>query len=163
KVASSERTWAVARASEYPSLAVKLDKEGDGKVYAVLSSQGVRENGTWRLGGEGLQVRRTWRTLEGKTVEATDAALTLADLVFVQIDVTNTTGERLDNIALVDRLPAGWEIENPRLGRGMQPDWVNTSHAWNADYLNVRDDRLEMFGPLGPGQTVSVVYAVRAV
>ncbi|HLT28430.1 MAG TPA: MG2 domain-containing protein [Myxococcaceae bacterium] len=161
-VASSERTWALARAAEYPSLSVKLDKEGSGKVYAVLSSEGVRENGSWRLGGDGLSVKRTWRTLEGRTVDPTDAALNLADLLYVQIDVTNRTGERLENIALVDRLPAGWEIENPRLGRGTQPDWVNTSTQWQADYLSVRDDRLEMFGPIGRGQTVSAVYAVRA-
>lgn len=161
KVKSSERTWALARASEYPSLAVKIDKKGDGKVYAMLSSQGVRESGTWKVGGEGLTVTRTWRNLEGGVVDVLDAGASLADLIFVEIKVTNRTSERLQNLALIDRLPAGFEIENPRLGRGTAVEWA--PETWNADYLSVKDDRLEMFGAIEAGKTATVVYAVRAV
>jgi uncharacterized protein YfaS (alpha-2-macroglobulin family) len=81
----------------------------------------------------------------------------------VAVTVTNTTGEKVSNLALVDRFPAGWEIENPRLGRGGAVSFVDAGELWQPDYLNVRDDRLEVFGALEKGESKKVVYAVRAV
>ena len=72
-------------------------------------------------------------------------------------------GAAIQNIALVDRLPAGFEIENPRLGRGSRPDWVKDEELWALDFMNMRDDRLEAFGTLAPGETKKVVYSVRVV
>ncbi len=89
--------------------------------------------------------------------------MSLADLIYVEMELKNTTSERIQNIALVDRLPAGWEIENARLGRGGSVEWVNAEQQWAADYLNIRDDRMEMFGSLEAGESKKVVYAVRAV
>ncbi|MCI0668976.1 MAG: hypothetical protein L0Y64_00795, partial [Myxococcaceae bacterium] len=163
RVKSSERTWALARASEYGSLGVTVERKGEGKVYAIVSSEGVRENGSYRLGGQGLSVTRRYRKLDGQPVDVRNEPVPLAQMLFVEIEVKNTTGERVQNLALVDRLPAGWEIENPRLGRGVPVDWVDRDALWAADSLNVRDDRLEMFGALERGQTRKVVYAVRAV
>jgi len=40
---------------------------------------------------------------------------------------------------------------------------VNTKELWQADFMNVRDDRLEVFGALDPGERKKVVYGVRAV
>ena len=74
------------------------------------------------------------------------------------------TGARLSNIALVDRLPAGWEIENPRLGRSeATPEWLDDEALWAADHMDLRDDRIEVFGHLENREQRKVVYAVRAV
>ena len=71
----------------------------------------------------------------------------------------------MSNIALVDRLPAGWEIENPRLGRagGGSVEWLDRDDVWQADHMDLRDDRVEVFGHLDRGQTRMVVFAARAV
>jgi uncharacterized protein YfaS (alpha-2-macroglobulin family) len=69
----------------------------------------------------------------------------------------------MQNVALTDRVPAGFEIENPRLGRSTPLDWARPDDQWAADYLDVRDDRITVFGALEPGQARTVVYAVRAV
>jgi hypothetical protein len=89
----------------------------------------------------------------------------LGDPVFVELSLANLTAERISNVALVDRIPAGWEIENPRLGRGGSEglEWLDTDTLWQPDHLNLRDDRLEAFGALEKGATVKVVYGVRAV
>ncbi len=58
---------------------------------------------------------------------------------------------------------AGWEIENPRLGRGHLPDWARSDKVWTLDYLDMRDDRLNAFGMVPRGETRTVTYAVRAV
>jgi uncharacterized protein YfaS (alpha-2-macroglobulin family) len=69
----------------------------------------------------------------------------------------------VQNIALVDRVPAGWELENPRLGRGDLPAWAEDLELWEREHMNLRDDRLEVFGSLYRGEARSVIYAVRAV
>lgn len=161
KSKQSDRTWALARASEYETLSLSVPDKGKGSLYLLLSSEGVRANPDYKVGGDGLTVHRTWRDVSGGSVDP--GQLELADLVYVEIDIKNTTSERIQNIALVDRLPAGFEIENPRLGRGGATDWIDQDSKWNADYMNIRDDRIELFGALEPGQTRTFVYAARVV
>ena len=44
-------------------------------------------------------------------------------------------------------VPGGLEIENPRLGRGDLPDWTrDNQNIWMPDYVDVRDDRVIIFG-----------------
>jgi len=161
KLKTSDRTWALARASEYKSLSLNVADKGKGSLFLMLSSEGVKETPDYRVGGDGLKVHRVWRDAKGGQVDPN--GLNLADLVYVEIDVTNTTSEKIQNIALVDRLPAGFEIENPRLGRGGATDWIDEESKWSADYMNLRDDRIELFGSIGAGETRTFVYAARVV
>ncbi len=163
KQRASDRTWALVRASERKGLSLKVPEKGDGKLYLVLASDGVRVDGQYRTGGEGLTLERRYRDLEGNVLDVQGGSVKLADLVYVEVELKNTSGERIQNIALVDRLPAGWEIENARLGRGGQVEWASADDQWSADYVNIRDDRVEVFGGLDAGESKKVVYAVRAV
>ena len=106
---------------------------------------------------------RTYRSLDGTEIDVGAGDLQLGDLLFVEVELTNTTGAAIQNIALVDRLPAGFEIENPRLSRTIATDWVKPDELWGADFLNMRDDRLEVFGTLQAKETRKVIYTVRAV
>ncbi|SEU09633.1 Ig-like domain-containing alpha-2-macroglobulin family protein [Stigmatella erecta] len=159
---ASDSTWALVRASERKGVALDLKEKGAGKLYLILNSEGVRTGGQAKTGGEGLALTRTYRKLDG-TVISPGQPVNLADLLYVEVEISNTSGERIQNIALVDRLPAGWEIENARLGRGGSVEWVDTSSLWTADYVNIRDDRMEVFGSLEAKESKKVVYAVRAV
>ena len=159
---ASDRTWALARASERQGLTLDLKDKAEGKLYLIVNSDGVRAGGQPKVGGQGLALSRVYRKLDGTTIDP-GASVSLADMVYVEVEIRNNTGERVQNIALVDRLPAGWEIENARLGRGGSVEWVNTDALWAADYVNIRDDRMEVFGTLERGEVKKVVYAVRAV
>jgi hypothetical protein len=163
KVKGTDRTWALARASERKSLELEVKTQGEGKVYVFVTSEGVHTEPRVKAGGEGLKLSRRWRKLDGTELSPGPGPVGLADLVYVELELKNTTGERVQNIALVDRLPAGWEIENARLGRGGITDWVAPQTLWVADYVNIRDDRMEVFGSLAAGESAKVVYAVRAV
>ncbi|MCY1015477.1 Ig-like domain-containing alpha-2-macroglobulin family protein [Pyxidicoccus sp. MSG2] len=160
---ASDRTWALARASERQGLQLELKTKDEGKLYLVVSSEGVRTDGQVKTGGQGLTLTRTWRKLDGTELDLRSGPVSLADLVYVELTVRNTTAERVQNLALVDRLPAGWEIENARLGRGGSAAWIDADSLWTADYVNIRDDRMEVFGSLAAGESKKVVYAVRAV
>jgi len=54
-------------------------------------------------------------------------------------------------------------VENPRLGRGALPDWVDADDLWKPDHMDIRDDRVQVFGALDKGKSVQVLYALRAV
>lgn len=159
---SSDRVWNLARASEYGDLALEVPAKSGGKLWLILTSEGVREDGEVATGGEGLVLTRRYRDAAGEAVELDGGRHALGDLVYVELTLTNSSPERVANLALVDRIPAGWEIENPRLGRGSAPDWVSTDELWEMDHLDLRDDRLEVFGHLDRGKSGTVVYAVRA-
>ncbi|HZH77482.1 MAG TPA: hypothetical protein VEY88_15770, partial [Archangium sp.] len=163
KQRGSDKTWALVRASERKGLNLKVADKGEGKLYLVLASDGVRADGKYRTGGEGLTLSRQYRNLGGDVLDVQGGSVNLAELVYVEVEVKNTSGERIQNIALVDRLPAGWEIENARLGRGGSVEWASSEEQWSADYVNIRDDRVEVFGSLDAGESKKVVYAVRAV
>lgn len=161
---SSDQSWALARASERRDLSLRLSGVKGGKVYVILASEGVEENATYKLGGEGLALERSFKRMNGEPIELQDGSLRLGELVYVELALSNRTGERIQNVAVVDRIPAGWEIENPRLGRGASAlPWLDQEAIWPVSYLNLRDDRLEVFGHLDAGQTKKLVYALRAV
>jgi len=83
------------------------------------------------------------------------------DLIIVQLQINNLAGFNLDNVAISDYLPAGFEIENPRLSSENLPVWINKEKLLSADYIDYRDDRISIFGSLSPG-TNYVYYVVRA-
>jgi hypothetical protein len=162
KTKSNDRTWSLMRASEYKTLTLDVPASSAG-MWLVVNSQGVRAGSDYKVGGNGLWVSRSYKKLDGSEANVGDGSLKLGDVLFVEVELENKTGDPIQNVALVDRLPAGFEIENPRLGRGSRPDWVKDEDLWTLDFMNMRDDRLEAFGTIAPGDTKSVVYSVRVV
>ncbi len=155
--AAGSATWLLSRPTMARGALTVAGKPG---LYAVVTTSGNRVAGEKLWGGQGLAVSRVWKTAAGDVVNP--ATLKLGDPIYVDITVENKTGYGIQNIALTDRIPAAWEIENPRLGRGAMPDWADPDTLWTTDNMNVRDDRVEVFGTLAAGQSAHVVYMVRA-
>lgn len=152
--------WSVDMASSARELTVSAPSL-DGRAWVLLSTRGVKKDAPVPTGGQGLRLTRTWMDGAGKPLDP--GKLPLGTPLYVRVDIQNTTNRSQDNIALVDRLPAGWEVENPRLSGADLPAWAQDMDLWNAEHMNIRDDRVEVFGELGSGRTRSVLFAVRAV
>lgn len=161
--AAGERLWSLARASEYNDLNLEVPSKGEGALFLIVTSEGVRTESNNRNGGEGLILTRRFRDRDGNPVALSGGEHALGDVVYVELELSNRSSEKISNLALVDRIPSGWEIENPRLGRSSRPNWVPADQVWAADHLEVRDDRIEVFGSLARGGNATIVYAVRAV
>ena len=158
--AGSDPSWTLRGATALDDLSLDVSGSG-GSVWLVTTTDGARATDDLRMGGSGLKLDRSWLTSAGEPLDLSKH--TLGDRIFVRVDITNTGRSTVSNVAVVDALPAGWEIENPRLGEGARPDWAQSMRTWNVEHMNVRDDRVEAFGRIRGGRTVTLLYAVRAV
>lgn len=153
-------TWQLWSHSRYDSLSLTAP-QADKPMYLHVTTDGVRASEPPKMGGAGLLLTRSYLNGAGEPVDPSRHAL--GDLLYVKVTIQNTASQPVQNIALVDRIPAGWEIENPRLGRAQLPDWAEGMEMWGVEHMNLRDNRLEVFGSLRSSQERTVLYAVRAV
>ena len=146
--------------------ALTLSAKGAGSVYYFGQSEGVPTSGNVPDEDKNLAVRRTYLNRDG----AVQTRFRQNDLVVVKLTVSSPAGLPVSNIVLTDLLPAGFEVENPRLsgatgqnGTADQRslDWIKNPSA--VDYFDIRDDRVNYFLSLSRGETKTIYYMVRAV
>jgi uncharacterized protein YfaS (alpha-2-macroglobulin family) len=112
---------------------------------------------------EGYAVERTFHKLDGSKVDI--AKVRQTDRLVVVLKLTEAAAENA-SLLLVDRLPAGFEIDNPDLVGGADLsgfDWLETSVT--PDHTEYRDDRFVAVFNRTPAQSAffHVAYTVRAV
>lgn len=140
--------------------AVTLDLNGAGRAYYFWRADGLPAALDVDEYDNDLVVRRRFLTERG-------AALTdynnfrQGDLIVAELTI-RAPKERLENVAVMDLLPAGFEIENPRLQSRAGIDWIEDT-GFQPDHLDIRDDRLVLFGDFSEGETVKFYYGLRAV
>jgi len=135
-----------------------LKASGAGALYYFWEAEGISAGGRVREEDSYLKVRRQFLTRTGQPVGA--ATFKQNDLVVVKLTLqaADAAGE-VKNVAITDLLPAGLEIENPRLGAR---DLAFVAKADQPDYLDVRDDRLNLFTTATP-KPKTFYYLARAV
>ncbi|HNP48226.1 MAG TPA: hypothetical protein PKL85_05280, partial [Bacteroidia bacterium] len=67
---------------------------------------------------------------------------------------------KVENVVITDMLPAGFEIENPRLNDSQEMSWIKDQET--PEYFDVRDDRINFF-TTATAKPRSFYYLVRAV
>ncbi|SNR68320.1 alpha-2-macroglobulin family protein [Hymenobacter mucosus] len=138
---------------------LQLRTSGKGSLYYFWETEGISPTGQVREEDAYLQVRRQFLDRNGNPVGST--SFKQNDLVVVRITIQSaeTAGE-VKNVAITDLLPAGLEIENPRIGAVRDLTWAKD--AAQPDYLDVRDDRINLFTTATP-TAKSFYYLCRAV
>jgi uncharacterized protein YfaS (alpha-2-macroglobulin family) len=136
-----------------------LKASGAGALYYFWEAEGISAGGRVREEDSYLKVRRQFLTRTGQPVGA--ATFRQNDLVVVKLTIqaADAAGE-VKNVAITDLLPAGLEIENPRLGVTREISFV--TNADQPDYLDVRDDRINLFTTATPKPKI-FYYLARAV
>lgn len=152
---------------------ILVENLGDHSVQATVSVTGkaaTPEPAT----AKGLRVERAYYGLNGKPVDLASARggeSTLRQnqrlVVVLKVEVTDGAGGRL---LLVDRLPGGLEIENPRIVDSVSVknlSWLKTTLY--PEHTEFRDDRFVAALNLSPGSgnekvgKTTLAYVVRAV
>ena len=137
-----------------------LKANGKGVVYYFWSAEGVKVNEKVKEEDSYLQVRRTFMSYKtGRIIP--DNVFYQGELIVCKIDLTGFE-RNADNIVITDLLPAGFEIENPRLNPATELGWKMVN-PMRIDYMDIRDDRLILFTNLVRNKTTRFIYLLRVV
>ena len=137
---------------------VQLNIEGEGSCYYYWSAFGIQRDSFIEEYERELQVRRRYFNKDGEELTGT---FVHGDLIVSEITVKALTAN-LENVVVVDMLPTGFEIENPRLESRAGIPWLKTQ-GFKPDYIDIRDDRLIFFGTFPRQRERKFYYALRAV
>ncbi|HQO10069.1 MAG TPA: MG2 domain-containing protein [Clostridiales bacterium] len=123
------------------------------KCFVTLNYDGIPLRPSEKREAKGLTLQRSFTSKAG----ITDAkVMKQGDNFTLKIRITKTTPNELRNMALVQIIPSGWEIDNKRIG---DPDAYNSadetrSYYYGDDtykssmrirYTDIRDDRVMWF------------------
>ena len=137
---------------------VQITLAGEGNCYYYWSAFGIQRDSFIEEYERELQVRRRYFNKEGESLTGT---FVHGDLIVAEITVKALTAN-LENVVVVDMLPTGFEIENPRLESRAGIPWLK-AQGFKPDYIDIRDDRLIFFGTFPRQRERKFYYALRAV
>lgn len=138
---------------------LKLSNPNQRKLYVTLNSTGIPAAGEETESAQGLTIEAVYQGSDGKALDVTQ--LQQGKDFLVRVTVTNTTGHRLENLALSHILAAGWEIHSERLSGSGESTNTNSKY----EYRDIRDDRVYTFFALDNNEekqftlTINATYA----
>ena len=150
---------------------VQIAVEGTGTLYYYWGAEGIPTKQPAIERDTSLKARRRFLTRDG--AELDPSSIRHGEIVVVELTLDN--GVPVKNLVVNDLLPAGFEIENPRLATSAMaasadaeapPETRNPQPATrplNPDRVEMRDDRLILFADLNASARWSYRYVVRAV
>jgi alpha-2-macroglobulin len=136
---------------------VNISTKGKGELYYFIGSEGLSKSGKVVEEDKNLIVRRQYYTRDGKPI--INNIFSQNQLIVVKVTLKSVLELPIKNVVITDILPAGLEIENPRISgeRGMA--WIKNQSTPN--HFDIRDDRINLFTDAGPNQ--EYYYLARAV
>ena len=142
KVNNDNNSLTIENTSE-KALYITLTRKG-----VPLMSDAVREE-------KGLSMKIDYLSLDLKPIDHKNLKQG-SDFMMVA-KITNNTFSTIDNIALTEMVPSGWEIQNTRL---FEADYGIKEGI--SDYRDFRDDRVYTFFSLSQGQSKTFVMILNA-
>lgn len=139
--------------SSNQSLQVKNDSKQT--LYVKLISSGVLPVGKELAMQNGLAISSTYRDSNGNTID--ESHLKQSTEFVASIEIKNITNEPIDNVALTQIIPSGWEIINTRF-----TDYGDTQQGSYIDYADFRDDRANFYLSLQANQTKTIRLKLNA-
>lgn len=148
---------------------IRLTSEGSGPLYVSIKSEGVGLVASAAEKDSGIQVRRRWLDENGEVLRDwapidskkgfLPLRLKVGQLVRVEVKLSTRGRGNLNNVAVVDALPGGMEVENPRLSTSAPRHRQRFAEPDRVEFL---DDRVVLFASAnGFPQTYS--YSLRAI
>ncbi|MCS6821062.1 MAG: MG2 domain-containing protein [Microscillaceae bacterium] len=163
---------------------ISITANGTGSLYYSWLIEGLNTSGSFEPKDRFMQVRKAFFDKDGNPIK--NLTFKQNDLVVVRVSVVATPPAVLENVVLTDMLPAGFEIENPRLTGSYDLPWLQaaTNQEWELpenplipttpktstnkqmaaipQHLDIRDDRMNFYTK-AEGTVQHYFYMVRAV
>ncbi len=109
-----------------------INNTSNGVLYVRLFNKGILPVGEEKTIQKNLEVYVNYFTKEGKKLDP--KTLSQGTNFVAEITIGNTTSEDVENIALTQFIPSGWEIVNTRF-----TDFGSSTTSSNVDYTDIRD------------------------
>lgn len=143
---------------------VELDKGYTGqRAFATLSWNGVPLLSDVRDEAKNLTLKVEWLDDDGMVMDPTEITQGKTFWGHFTVGNPNSAYHLIEEVALVQVLPAGWEIENIRLSGEAHPDWMSRWSLNREEYLDLRDDRVMWFFDARYGGRYDFVVKLNAV
>jgi len=121
-------------------------------VFVELQTRGLPMEDIVKTESKGLAIDRTLFSQTGERI--TPSQIKQGEAFWIVFGVRSFASSRVDNVALSSILPSSFEISNERLNEYDRPGWLNNIPSLStADYMDIRDDRINWFFSLYPGET----------
>ncbi|AMC11325.1 hypothetical protein Lupro_08675 [Lutibacter profundi] len=114
-------------------------------VFVSISNSGILPLGEEIVEKRGLGVQVTYKDTQGKTIDI--SKLIQGTEFEAQVTVSNLKPEDVQNIALTEIFPSGWEIVNTRF-----TNFGNTATG-NTNFTDIRDDKVNFYFNLKKKET----------
>ncbi len=121
---------------------VSIQITGNGKLFYFWEMEGLTSDGSFKEVDSYLQVRKTFYNRFGQPLKDLKN-IKQNDLIVIGISLVNLQRNLVENIVITDLLPAGIEIENPRVAAVPELAWIKNNDI--PDHFDIRDDRINYF------------------
>jgi uncharacterized protein YfaS (alpha-2-macroglobulin family) len=123
------------------SYKVNFTNKGSTVIFIRVLYSGKLPVGEEVSSNRNLNVMVTYETPEGKPIDV--SKLMQGTDFKAKVTITNTSGNFIDNVALTQVFPSGWEIINTDFAG------YGTTTVQLADFIDIRDDRVNFYFDLG--------------
>jgi len=150
--------------AKYKDQPIKIVTKGQGQLYYFYELSGFTNKNEVEEKDNFLQVRKKIYDRNGKRVNLNEVKQN--DLLVIELAL-RSKDKNVENVVLTDVLPAGFEIENPRINETATFDWQKQQGTY--DHIDFRDDRVNIYTTATPSiksnsyKYRNYYYTVRAV
>ena len=131
----------------------------DGAAFFSVETRGIPAIAGYKPAQNGVSVTRTYLNRDGTPLTA--AQVPQGALIVAATTIKSLSGP-VDNVVIENLLPAGLEVENPRLETTEKLPWMEKNDL-SAAYVDLRDDRVLFFTALPDDEEHTHYALLRAV
>ena len=125
---------------------IKVIPENEGMTYINYFWEGTPVNAEVESYSEGFSLSRHYYNVDGKAYDISNVKS--GDTFFLEVVAKplRKNMDNIENIAINQILPSGFEIENLRVTDTRFPQWIEEkTRDTNCTYTDIRDDRVMWF------------------
>lgn len=131
-------------------------------IYVTLTWDGVPLKSTVIDENKNIKLDVVWYDEDGSSMDPSE--LKQGTTFYGKFTVTNISSlSNIDEVALVQVLPSGWEIVNTRLLDESLPQWTKSFILNREEYLDIRDDRIMWFFDIRSSISFDFIVKLSAV
>ena len=134
---------------------VTVKNKGDNTIFITNAMTGKLPVGSEKAAQSKLSATMNYVDKDGNAVNV--SKLNQGTEITAVTTITNTTGSRIEDVALTQILPSGWEIVNTRF-TDYGAEKANTS----IEYTDIRDDRVNYYFDLKAKETLTFKTTINA-